>query len=132
MSNLQPGRELDALVAEKIFGCVVRDEPDEPWTTEGPHCGCEHRVHEELETDPEFTAPVPSGLRRYSTDIAAAWEVVQVLNDRWNVTIHSPEAGEAEVEVVLNGCVGVNPRLEARAETVPHAICLAALEAQSQ
>lgn len=90
---MEAGRELDALIAEKIMGqdyslnslegsLVLKDPP------------------------------------HYSTNIAAAWEVVEKLGPDWDLI--SMEQGWI-------ASVGSSER--ARAETAPLAICLAALKA---
>mgnify|MGYP001144293395 CR=1 FL=1 len=94
---LQPGRELDALVAEKIFGV---NNPDARWSP--------------------------------STDIAAAWEVVEKMSKT-----HFSEIAMTELEdgtwgwmarfiLVLNEPYTVNG-YRATAKTSPEAICKAAL-----
>lgn len=102
--EMKPGRELDALIAEKVMGMNVQH--GRVWSQEGKCL---------RETD------LPS----YSTDIAAAWEVVEKLKlgllpdgDKWI----AGQADRAGLET-SNLCWG---------DTAPHAICLAALNAVSQ
>ncbi len=110
-ANLQPGPELDALVAQKVMGW--------PQCTKGiigsslPHC---------------FMTPDGRELRpgkdwSPSTRIEHAWEVVERLQDLgWSVTTLS-STGNPEIR----------PRVfTARAPTAPHAICLAALQATEE
>ncbi len=141
--TMPAGAEMDRLVAEKVMGWVrggandqtkpahvkeTRKRPGEPaeivdvldWGQKGPHdyltlgavrvwlCGCEtpHR-HE---------------IPRYSTDIAAAWEVVERL--RMKV-----EAGNYPRSITAS--CWVSPELiEAEASIAPLAICRAALKAR--
>lgn len=102
---MNPGRELDALVAEKIFGFVINPE-----NISFVSYNSEYRSNF-LNKD-------------YSTSIEAAWEVVEKLLPRiislrwcdgWEVNEYLPDAKET---VLL-----------AEAKTAPHAICLAGLAA---
>ncbi|MBK7892899.1 MAG: hypothetical protein IPJ84_19205 [Bdellovibrionales bacterium] len=76
---MKTGIELDVLVAEKVFGCKVLRATDEGLSQSeyehlrrcGPKCGCEGTSHDFWIGD-ECSFPAP-----YSTDIAAAWEVVK-------------------------------------------------------
>ncbi|OAS19270.1 BC1872 family protein [Paenibacillus oryzisoli] len=76
---MEPGRELDALVAEKVMnlcvldsvqqygdGCVVSDEGFESWM--------QHMEFGRVD-DPDLLEP-------YSTDISAAWEVVEKMHEK--------------------------------------------------
>jgi hypothetical protein len=66
------GRELDALVAEKVMGWSRKtgvDGWDDMWPP-GENGNIERRV----------TAPGFGGLPHYSTDVAAAWKVVEKLH----------------------------------------------------
>jgi hypothetical protein len=95
---MKAGRELDALVAEKVMGAKV-----------------------------VFVENVPY----YSTDIAAAWEVMENL-----VSTPGPNGDHHSVQVDYSGDVVVvideneDWRVSAIAGTVPLAICLAALRAK--
>lgn len=113
-TDLKPGRELDALVAEKVMG----------W--EAPHPedfgDIGRSIIESRGDDPYAPA-------RYSTDIAAAWTILEKLPQfaygcavsfRW---MDRPEATGQEWEVNLGPG---HPR--AIGISVPHAICLAALK----
>ena len=111
MSERQAGRELDAEIAEKVMGCrVVRQSGNSPWLVETP-AGIWGRVEQ-----------VP-----YSTDIAAAWQVVEkyrVLDHHFNVGVNMGFDGKAHGywAICANGPT-------AHADTAPLAICLAALAA---
>lgn len=97
---MKPGTKLDALVVEKIF--------------DGNVAAIDVQTGEKVRLD----MPLP-----YSTSISAAWEVVEKLaahvriqfgvNTRAHVYFVTREQGSGNAE----------------AQTVPHAICLAALKA---
>lgn len=142
MSKYQAGRELDALVAEKVMGWLWLGRQDHKWLGPPSQLG---------ETDPTYgtirratdideperpwwleNATEFGDLRvvpHYSTDIAAAFLVVEKLN----AAVRYPEIQFAPTEP--NGeelwCVSlVNPAdVEVVAETAPLAICRAALAA---
>lgn len=126
---LKPGRELDALVAEKVMGwCVTPDEfkydPDNDVEVS-------YATSEPPEDLPEG---YPEGLRAitgtirchrlpdFSTDISAAWEVVGKLREmgggpdiRWD---DADRRWWCEVDKVWGWATG---------ETAPEAICKVAL-----
>ena len=131
---MKAGRELDALIAEKVMGLTRHDES---YVAEGVgkvlrfvwRDGCGDCVY--------------SGdmfLPHYSTNIADAWEVVEKLG-RWRgfdfmlvmpdpeqtFHLHTYEAGWYEA---TND--GPERRVVSDADTAPLAICLAALKAVSQ
>jgi hypothetical protein len=108
------GREMDALVAEKVMGFVVMRHRD----VDGQHI--EHNP-DELMRGPDGEAPryaymVP--VDHYSTDIAAAWEVVEKLVSEQG--LHLWWHNVWLVDFALSGAQ--------RAETAPLAICRAALK----
>lgn len=99
---MEAGRELDALIAEKVMGFpleIIRG------------------------------APYPECPRHYSTDIAAAWEVVEK-DDGWGHDwrvkrwVSSSKPYSCTAERTADG-----QNFYAEAETAPLAICLAALKA---
>jgi hypothetical protein len=102
--QLPPGRELDALVAEKVLGWPAARDAKAIGEAGYWTAGDERFIH---------------GLPAFSTDIAAAWEVVEKLiaSDEW------PEFS-LEYEATLKWSVG-----DCYGATAPHAICLAALKA---
>lgn len=121
-SLLTASRELDALVAKKIFGCrVLRDVPlaDQSWMTV---CGC-------LEANWPHArgGSVMGELAGYSTDIAAAWEIVGMLAkpDEFHMqTISGAGSG-------LRWWVSFMGRTRGSfADSIEVAICRAALETQ--
>ena len=141
---MKPGRALDALVAEKIFGWV--------WIRSLAHYPPPRGREWQRELCPGDKVPKPSeagdwlpahgdepanettqiwegSIPRYSTDIAAAWQVLE----------HLKTLGDYPEEVLM---LSWNPRsdwwvhseryprsIEVNAETAPLAICLAALAA---
>lgn len=104
---MNPGRKLDALVAEKVMGWALSNK-------ESIKDGL-------IYTDRGWTSAYPS----YSTDIAAAWEVVEKFRWAepelsWNDETHS---------WIVHFQKGMYSGYANSAETAPHAICLAALKA---
>lgn len=117
---MKAGRELDLIVAEKLFGLCVEDTWSGKKTPVSAMAVMEHARRFDR---------VP----HYSTDIAAAWEVVKKLGiivcwyeGQWvSGTIEKYEMGFAGSNFYLDGtfdCQSVS-------ETAPHAICLTALKA---
>lgn len=124
---MEAGRELDALIAEKVMGLTRHDES---YVTESIgkvlrfvwRDGCGDCVY--------------SGdmfLPHYSTNIADAWGVVERL-----VSTPGPNGDHHSVRVDYSGDAVVvideneDWQVSAIAETAPLAICLAALKAVSQ
>lgn len=107
---MKPGRELDTLIAEKIFGWHL-DEHN-MWAIPGNtfliYASCTN---------------IPS----YSTDISAAWEVVEKFKA---VTRLEKRFNDDTTKWFCELSLGIGEGCcTAYAETAPHAICLAALEA---
>lgn len=141
-TEILPGRELDALVAEKVMGCDVgrRTIPygSKVWTTEP---GQEAKVNQReiavypcccipLHIHNDETGQVP----HYSTDIAAAWEVLIALRDRIKKKCELSAAIAYDINSdTVQSCVIVTLFDENRhigpIDAAPHAICLAALKA---
>jgi hypothetical protein len=140
MKSYEPGPELDVLVAEKVMGLDLSmfTKFDEIINAikreENPHLLGLHakrltKLCSSGQTKTNRAAP------RYSTDIRAAWEVVEkVCEDRSLIIFtglgttcvtNRDEFGEHEY---LAGW-GDGPLIDAIATTAPHAICLAALRA---
>lgn len=116
METMKPGRELDALVAEKVMG--IQKIPFNPET---------HVIIGMKDHRPDWTITCPN----YSTDISAAWDVVKELSTRFNITvatIRSPSELEYQVSFYT---LGEKPEFKAMeySESESHAICLAALKA---
>lgn len=109
MEVMKPGRELDALVAEKVIG----KKHNQPGTMGG-------------DLDELYGMAAP----HYSTDIAAAWEVVEKMRELgWGSSIMSylpePEL-EAHCRAEFRSKRG---EYRALSKEAPAAICLAALKA---
>lgn len=104
-------RERDAWVAEKVMGLELSDNMLAAYP--------KYR----LPDYPDYFRDVPN----YSTDISAAWEVLEhVKCDDYSVG-GSAELAEHYVEFQQEGNYS-----QAHAKTVPEAICLAALIAQGE
>jgi ABA sandwich protein len=121
---LPPGRELDALVAEKVMGWIDVKKQSIA-NAFGQHVMDDHVGL------PAVGAPQPVLVPRYSTMIQEAWKVADKLR------------GDVQFVAVISGKgpQGVQPWickvnregsfLEERADTAAHAICLAALKGVS-
>lgn len=110
---MRAGRDLDALVAEKVMGTDVGD------------------IFYDA-THQEIMPSVPS----YSTDMAAAWQVVEHLLAKGRpLALQAPGSYDMNEEyhqftrwmAGFSGGVGFTEEVEA--DTAPLAICLAALKA---
>lgn len=111
---MKAGRELDALVAEKVMGWKRHDL--------GPINGVRwvNKDGRIIDTEHPFT---------YSTDIAAAWEVVEKMEkDGWQASGHmsATETGYWNFQFTK---INEQKQFYALTKTVPYAICLAALKA---
>ena len=116
-----PGRELDALVAEKVMGWV--EVSKQPIAN-----AFGQKVIDDYVGKPNFATPQPVIVPRYSTMIQEAWKVADKLR------------GEVQFLAVISGKgpQGTQPWIckinregsfiEERADTAPLAICLAALK----
>lgn len=119
---MKPGRDLDALVAEKVMGWL-NNEKD----TLAP--GMWGIMDWRADGTPFLAANFPS----YSTDITAAWEVVDRLSSDGSWVLHGQEGLGWEAELnYQNGRFLQNEDTVSigRGNTAPHAICLAALKAE--
>lgn len=126
---MNPSRELDALIAEKVFGFELIDDF---W----------------FKDETKITMRIPL----YSTDIAAAWEVVEKIHkskfDFSNGGLANEKSNsrtELDIEIFHNQAkdksngntfwevrfmdFNNNTFAMGNADTLPHAICLAALAA---
>lgn len=116
--DIKPSRELDALVAEKVMGRIFTRHLCEPGTPR----------REWVDND------VP----HYSTDIAAAWQVVEELRNRKYVLRleSSPYMAQTEYWMGVFGFKGVDEEAwileinySPKIPSAPLAICIAALKA---
>lgn len=124
--DVSAGRELDALVAERVFGwSVERQAGNSPWLV-----GHGRNRWTRIENHP------------FSTDIAAAWEVVEKLQGFdtnrdepwWSVAVFFGQPGQvcARVYACQPGWLITDTDTvisEAHADTAALAICRAALAA---
>ena len=123
---MRPGRELDALVAEKVLSLEVVKNKKGGWSLGPPD-------YYDSYGEMILFNPLPS----YSEDIAAAWEVLEKIRDtfdplgrEWRPNIHysGKEHGwRAEFELSDDGPGDDTTYYFGEAKTAPHAICLAAL-----
>lgn len=128
---MKPGRELDALVAEKVFGWKFVGK-----FTLDPDLQCDRWAVDSNGLE-RFYYEVPD----YSTNIANAWKVVEKIKDfRPCADAYGPGSGSNQQFmlgfIAKQWTCGWQPvNLDgaftefAEAETAPHAICLAALKA---
>lgn len=112
---MEPGRGLDALIAEKIFEQPSIEVPsDRPVTAT------------EL-TDREVRLAL---ILPYSTDISAAWPIVEKFKNEGNYKLVISAYPKDEVWTIkAYHREGYSKSCSTSAETLPHAICLAALKA---
>ena len=138
---MKAGRELDALIAEKVMGLPVKDyrgtgrQPALSWAGEYVGIGWAANDEPYIVRDDKGWAGCPhvALIPHYSSNIAAAWEVVERL-----VSTPGPNGDHHSVQVDYSGGAVVvideneDWQVSAIAGTVPLAICLAALKAVSQ
>lgn len=106
---MKAGRELDALIAEKVMGGKIGAGFYMKW-------------------------PGENGWKRianYSTDIVAAWEVVEKLKSPFHFDLWRAPYRAKEISWSCSFSKSIDARdiVRGDAETAPHAICLAALKA---
>lgn len=121
IDEMQAGREMDALIAEKIFGLKVE------WEIE--YLGEQIPSSKQLADKYDENGILPL----YSTDIAAAWEVVEGVREKFNLLMnvhpYSLVAANGGYRVSVND---LHIELDyTTADTAPLAICRAALKALS-
>jgi hypothetical protein len=105
---MKAGRELDALIAEKVMGFDIVPGPGE--------LGIKVNITECRRIPP------------YSKNIAAAWEVVKSFGGRFEFSLEEDQ-GELMPWIASFSRLDASDMASAEAETAPHAICLAALRA---
>jgi len=124
---MQPGRELDELVAEKILGWRFSKSTFEQYE---PSCWYDKATSKRV-WGRDFSP---------STDIAAAWKVVEKLNDlgmdvEINQNAESTPGDHERCHVYIREFDTINEKElheDVWASTAPHAICLAALKVTAQ
>lgn len=128
-SDLPAGRELDALVAEKVMGWTFQTFP-EGACPEVRHWHRTSPIPEER--SPEWAASFIGACPPFSTDIAAAWTVVEKLRSLgFGVVIDNlPSTSGRDVGWTV-AVVGISTQdaFAGTAHTAPLAICRAALSA---
>lgn len=133
---MKPGKYLDFLIAEKVMG-------DEKVVIRCPKCGSDnleydHRIEQGFCTDCQELL-FSSGCflsKPYSTDISAAWKVVEKLREK-DICLSVAHVKHVKSSIVWEYIAKVewyDKSLEykfdfATSETAPHVICLAALKA---
>lgn len=112
---MKPSRELDALIAKKVFGLVQSETQSHLWR------------------DPSRFENPAMPLPNYSTSISDAWTVVEKLISKKNYVDVYMFGPYVEVEIKLHEGNGNTIKAEdpkgLALTSAPHAICLAALKA---
>lgn len=108
---MEAGQELDALVAEKIMGWRYLNQPSTGYPWYPPEEG--------------WSKAHPP---RYSTDIAAAWKVMEKMCDMGNQNCTLQFEGKLNPDYAWTFSHDENADWWASAGTAPLAICLAALK----
>jgi hypothetical protein len=127
---MKAGRELDALIAEKVMGCNVYcvdpnynyKDPAKMWRCDCPGA---NSIGDRPHADDGFDGEI----KPYSTDIAAAWKVVEKMREshQWiRIECFDGKWEAGPVEVCGEDYIDNNVESLVSA---PHAICLAALKA---
>ena len=120
--EMPAGRELDALVAEKVMGfCLCPYDPK--WMRADTGSGI--WIDGDTWRCTDHGKPAFTPWRSYSTDIAAAWEVVEKMREDYEPRIELWDEGW-EVTILTGTDRG---SASGRALTAPLAICRAALKA---
>lgn len=111
---------MDALVAEKVMGLVTCADP--VGRCDGAKLGLCWAYK---------PGEAGSELQRYSTDIAAAWQVLEKLRERFEAVAVVSDAQTGPGADPSKGwvCFGQRPHFQAEGVTAPEAICRAALKA---
>jgi len=116
IDTMAAGLEMDVAVA-RAMGCDVRPTP-QGWSPRGFYCACDHPNFEQPPHGVEPDWDCDPYLKHYSTDIAAAWDVV-----KWLLA----NGHHLEIEDGWS-CVILTANICGTGETAPEAICRAALE----
>ena len=127
--ELEAGRELDAMIAERVFGEPYPAPIEEyPWWSSAPVYSPKRQWIASATIGGGENAHIWSP-RRYSTEIAAAWSVVERVDNRNSVVkdlgVHT--FGLARYDDGTYAAMFFNA--SARANSAPLAICRAALRA---
>jgi hypothetical protein len=121
---MDAGRELDALVAEKVMKLKNRFRKDSLRTEK---CLTVRQV-EQNKKPWNINGKWKEFPPQYSTDISAAWEVVEELKgDYWFSFYYTVEG---KWETMFNAHFPrQNPSFDAESDLASHSVCLAALKA---
>lgn len=127
MSELKAGRELDALVAEKVMGwrpmqggvSMEIGEKGDLWED-----GSRKWYGKDGDPRPMRLLPSP----KFSTDIASAWLVVEKTDPVFSWVLSRAQDGDYDVSMTFHA-TDYEIVYEATADTAPLAICRAALKA---
>lgn len=122
--TLKAGRELDAQIAVEVMGWLIT-WPVSGVTKDAPPSDPEQCIWRGWPNETSRLRGESPEVPRYSTDIAAAWQVVTMLNSKGYVLGLEAEASYAYAVFKAHPAY---PSSQTRAETVPLAICLAALK----
>lgn len=122
--TMEANRETDGLIAMRVFELAVVCD----WRLPPEHADSLYVVTD-FRHGQEYTTDVP----RYSEDIAAAWLVVEHFHERdwiWQIGYFSDGSMRVIVNLYPRGPQGKpDPDIEVDADTVPLALCKAALQA---
>lgn len=130
--TLPPGPEMDALVAEKVMGVepkkvfiATNDGGRSAAITSDSFWGGEHDLAKWIKEHPGYVLGEWKSYPQYSTKIEDAWLVVEKLGIHTVMEIDPRETPKVTVGMGNGATAGVITK----AETLSHAICLAALKA---
>lgn len=119
---MKAGRELDALVADKVMNLCVVDTLQ----TYGEGCVASDKCMDEWFKHPEYGKNAdPDSLETYSSNISAAWEVFEKNGYQGGISYQGSDYFCELWSAWDESGAGVHVR--AIAETAPEAICKAAL-----
>lgn len=109
---MKPGRELDALIAEKVMGASWQEMGPNPFisTPNGPLIQYAWKIDENYYLDKE-------DFPHYSTNIGLAWQVVEKISDDDFSIEQNGTHWKVHFGIHWTGSV-----------SAPHAICLASLK----
>ena len=123
---MKPGRELDALVAQKVLGWTNIEWVD-----------LKHASEKEVKGSPPDAVASPYtghkqqfNIPKYSSDIAAAWGVVEKVNKDLSFEVKVLRENVLGVRYDCIVWTGLDRKINITSEiSAPHAICLAAIQA---
>lgn len=113
---MKPGRELDALISSRVMGDNRAQAEDASGYL---------FIHDQplIVTDRGLSV-----MSHYSTDIAAAWLVVEKIKEEYSLTLSYEDDREGKWECYLENEDLEVSHISARSDSPAHAICLAALK----